>query len=293
MPISALYAFGLAALHAMTLATGECSDVLSPDGIIPLRTDDTGRYQAAVMLNGTGPFWFMVDTAATAPALSGKAAARLKLQSSSSVQLIGGNGNASTGQVVIRDYCSDLFGRHDEPMTLGAGLSADGVLGMNAFTSGRIEVGLAEPALAVGPSGQVPAGFIVQSGTLRAGSIMIVDVVIDGVPAKAVIDTGAPYNIGNMQLQSALGLKSGDARLLTDNPITDAMARQASVSKATLGNLVIGGITFSRPTLRFAEMPVLHQLGLDGPALIIGVEQFAHMQAIAIDYPRAQLQLQP
>jgi hypothetical protein len=186
-----------------------------------------------------------------------------------------------------------VFVRHNETMTLLPGLSADGIIGMNAFASQRIEFDLAANQLRAGVSGPTPEGFLAAQGTLRHG-IMIVDVVVDGVSAKAVIDTGAPYNIGNPQLQAALGLKPGDPRVVASETLVDSFGQQRPAAKSTLGKLAIGAVAFAQPVIRFADMPVFRALDLDdGPALILGVDQLSHLEAIGIDYPRAELQLRP
>jgi hypothetical protein len=195
--------------------------------------------------------------------------------------------------VSIDDYRSGLFDRRNETMTLLSGLSADGVIGMNAFVSRRLEFDLANSEVKAGASGPTPDGFVAAQGALQHG-ILIVDVIVDGVPARAVVDTGAPYSIGNPQLQAALGLKQGDTRLFAGETMVDSLAQELPVSKAMVGKMAIGGVVFAKPMLRFGKMPVFRAFGLDdGPALILGIDQLSHLDAIAIDYPRAELQLRP
>ena len=165
---------------------------------------------------------------------------------------------------------------------------------MNAFVGGRIEFDFGKRVLTTGPSSPAPVGFVVQPGVVRLGSFMVVDVVLDGVHARAMIDTGGRQTVCNPQLQAALGLKPGDARLLADDSIKGVTTQQTPAWKTTLDNLSIGEVTFAEPAVTFADLPVFRVLGLaDGPAGIdrIGIDQFSTMQAMAIDYPRAELQL--
>ncbi len=293
MPASITHATCIALLLA-TMQDATARDSSSIQGSPMSRSPDgTGRFQTKVMLNGKGPYAFLIDTGATASVLSPAVAVQLQLSPGGSTRVTGGIGNASRMSVSISDYRSGLFDRHNETMTLLSGLSADGIIGMNAFVSQRIEFDLADSEVKAGASGQTPAGFVAAPGILRHG-IMIVDVIIDGVPAKAVVDTGAPYSIGNPQLEAALGLKQGDTRVFAGETLVDSLAQEQPVSKAMVGKMAIGKVVIAKPTMRFARMPVFRALGMDdGPALILGIDQLSHLDAIAIDYPRAELQLRP
>jgi len=292
MPASVLQRFCFAMLFAVTTCPAICAPGPEPGGTMPLTVDDSGRYEAAVMLNGKGPFRFTVDTASSSSVLSRKIADRLQLQAKGSLQLYAGNGHGSAEFASVEDYRAGVFDRHDERMAIAPNLSADGILGMNAFSANRIEFDRAKSQLTVGPSGPAPAGYAVAQGALRFNSLIVVDVVVDGVNAKAVIDTAAPFNVGNPELQAALHLPEGDIRLSGAETLNDSLALGRQALKATLDTLAVGGVVFSRPEMRFADMPVFHTLGLgDEPAMILGIGQFSHLQALAIDYPRAELQL--
>ena len=294
MPFAPL-ALGFALLLQATAITDASVPAASaaPSGTMPLRTDATGRLEAEVMLDGKGPFAFTVDTAATSAMLSQALAARVGFRSGEATQVVGGIGHATSQTVSIGDFRTALFHRRNESMALLPGLYADGILGMAPFMQGRIAFDLDAHTLSSGPSGPTPEGFAAIGGELRHG-ILVVEVTIDGVPAKALVDTGAPYDIGNPRLQAALGLVPGDARLTPGGTFTDTFGQERLVEQATPGRIAIGAVSFARPEMRFADMPVFRALDLDdGPALILGIGQLARMGAIAIDFPRAELQLRP
>lgn len=294
MPASALAAVALALfLQQASRPANDPTTTTTPSGSMPLRVDATGRMEAAVTLDGKGPFAFTVDTAATGTMLSQALADRLRFRTGGAKQIVGGIGRAESQSVTIDTFHTPLFDRHNESMPLLPRLYADGILGMAPFMQGRIELDIEGHVLKAGPSGPAPDGFATLAGELRHG-ILIVDVRIDGVPAKALVDTGAPYDIGNPKLQAALGFVPGDARLSNGGTFYDSFGQERLVEQATPDRIAIGAVGFSQPTLRFADMPVFRALGLDdGPALILGIEQLSHMGAIAIDFPRAELQLRP
>lgn len=287
------------ALTALLLHAGgataaiETSPPPTPVGTMPLHADANGRMQADVLLDGRGPFRFTVDSAATGVAIAQTLAARLGLRTGAATQVTAGIGDAATRTVAVDTLRTDLFDLRGAPLPALPGLAADGVLGMAPFAHGRVELDLTARTLIASPSAPTPPGFAAIPGQLRHG-ILIVDVRIDGVPAKALVDTGAPYDIGNPQLQAALGLTPGDARLSPGGTFADGFGQERMVEQATPARIDIGAVTFARPTVRFADMPVFRTLGLDdGPALILGMDQLSRMGAIAIDFPRAELQLRP
>ncbi len=260
---------------------------------MPVRADASGRLQAQVTLDGRGPFSFTVDTAATGIVLSQALAARLGVRTGAGRRVVGGIGQADSQTANVNELGTDAFVLRNVSMALLPGLSGDGILGMAPFIHSRIELDLAAHRLSIGPSAPTPDGFAALDGQLNHG-ILVVDVRIDGVAAKALVDTGAPYNIGNPKLQAALGLPPGDARLSPGGTFADGFGQQRMVEQATAGRIGVGAVTFSQPVVRFADMPVFRALGLDdGPAMILGIGQLAQMRAIAIDFPHAQLQLRP
>ncbi|HTA65279.1 MAG TPA: retropepsin-like aspartic protease [Xanthomonadaceae bacterium] len=257
---------------------------------IPLRIDRFDYYKAEVMLDGKGPFRFMVDTGSAYSVLSTLTAALMRLRPDGSVSVQSADGNPANG-VLVEDYRSDLFDLHDEPMIVFP-IYAQGVMGMRAFVGGRIELDFFRKRMAFGPSGPAPAGYMTVKGTLGGTTSLIVDVIVDGVRAKALIDTGARYTIGNPALQAAMGFAPDDKRLRREDPISDMSVRPTPAWKTRLGQLAIGDAVFPAPEVRFADMRAFGRLGLnDGPALILGIDQLSRLKAMAIDYPRVELQL--
>jgi len=167
-------------------------------------------------------------------------------------------------------------------------------MGMNLFTSRRLELNFAESSVRNADSGPTPHGFLAVPATIVQGSFFVTDVIIDGVKAKAMIDTGARRTFGNSLLRTALGFGDNDPRLSIAQPLGGATTDTTKAVKAQLGSLTLGGQRFEHPVLTFSDAPVLGPLGLsDGPAIVIGLDLLKSLKAVAIDYPRAELQLKP
>jgi hypothetical protein len=97
------------------------------------------------------------------------------------MRMICANGDEPSRLVAVDDYRSDLLDRSNGQMVLipdEARSSAAGVLGMDAFVSGRIEFECVDRRLTIWPSMPEPAGFLVQPGGVCLGSVIVVDVVL-------------------------------------------------------------------------------------------------------------------
>ena len=290
MPIVDAHAFGLVLTLLASQVASAADGAPVATASIPLRIDRFDYYKADVMLDGQGPFRFMVDTGSAYSGLSTLTASLMRLRPDASVSVQSADGTRANA-VRVADYQSGLFDRHDEPMIVFP-LYAQGVMGMRAFVGGRIELDFARRRLAFGPSAPAPAGYMTIKGTLGGATSLIVDVVIDGVRAKALIDTGARYTIGNPALQAAMGFAPDDKRLRREEPISDISIRPTPAWKTRLGQLALGDAIFPAPLVRFADMRAFGRLHLnDGPALILGLDQLARLKTMAIDYPRVELQL--
>jgi predicted aspartyl protease len=258
-----------------------------------------GRFTMAVQLEDQGPYTFLVDTGASHSVLTKALQDRLHFSTNGhmSAKVVGASGTQAGVVVFPKHYQSDVFDRRNELMVVlpsDEGVKAEGVVGMNAFESRRLEMNFAERRLTAGPSGPVPEGFVAQKGQMRSGLKLVVQVVLDGVPVRAMIDTGARRTSGNRLLQQALGIAPGDPRLSPADSVGGATVHRIAAEKATLGRLTIGSVEFPAPVVTFADLPVTKTLGLDRePSLTLGMDVLGRMTALAVDFPRAELQLKP
>ncbi len=115
---------------------------------------------------------------------------------------------------------------------------------------------------------------------------------IDGVHAKALIDSGARRTVGNLALRDALGFKEGDARLMAGTPLPSP--RPQPLWTAPVGAIDLGPVHIDKPGVAFSGLGFFKAIGLgDTPALLIGIDQLKRFRSVAIDYPRAELQIAP
>ena len=168
------------------------------------------------------------------------------------------------------------------------------VVGMNIFIDRQIMFDFKANTFSAVASSTTPAGFRNVPVEMRMGTFVIADIEIDGVKAKAIVDTGARITVVNAKLQSALGFKDNDARLTVDKPLGGASADLTAAKKGTLGRISLGGVTFDKPSVDFTDLSVFGALGLGNePTLLLGIDQLHQLQGLAIDYPKSELRLKP
>jgi predicted aspartyl protease len=262
----------------------------------PLTRLANGHYTTPVSINGAGPFAFIVDTGATSPVINPRTSQALGLWGIPGVEVHGAGGSQTSTLSIMRSYKSGVYSRTLDMIVVipSSKLIPDGVIGMNAFTGKRLAFDFQRSLLTASPSAPTPAGFAPLPIEVRQGSFIIAHVTIDGVAALAMIDTGARRTGANLELEKALGLAPGDKRLQPAAPVQGATSTDVPAVQARVHALTLGGVTFHDPNITFADLPVFRSLELDdGPAVILGIDLLHTLRGMAIDYPRAELQLQP
>ncbi len=250
---------------------------------VPLKAED-GRFTMEVEINGQAQR-FVVDTAAPSTFMAAEAATALGLTVNHDPQ--------SGDTVQVASYESPLFRRANETISVvpRTGMSvADGVVGMDLFAAQRVTYDFTHLTFTVDASAPPLATVTTIPVELTAGTLAVVDAVIDGVKVKALIDGGARHTIGNPLLQKALGLADGDPRLSEDHPVPGPTAPPAV--KATVGGIDIGAIHIDKPVVAFSALGFFKAVGLDGtPALLLGSDLQRRFKTVTIDYVRHELQL--
>jgi len=262
----------------------------------PMTLQQDGHYTTPVSVNGEGPFDFIVDTGAQRSVISRDLANRLGLSMLPGATVKATSGTGAGGISFLKTYSSPLFTRRGELMVVlpSGGVVKDGALGMDLFTSRRLELNFANSSVRNGESGPTPTGFLKIPATIVQNTFIVTDAIIDSVHAKAVIDTGARRTIANSLLRKALGFSDEDPRLTVDEPVGGGTSDTTKASKVELGGLILGNHRFVHPTIVFADLPILQSLNLDDqPAVVIGLDVLKTLRAVAIDYPRRELQLAP
>ncbi len=267
----------------------------------PTRLDRIGRIMAPVMVNGQGPFRFIVDTGASRTVISPRLVERLGLSASTEQPLtihgVTGAGSVPSvkidelraGDIVLRDRRLAVIEPH-----VFAG--ADGILGVEGFEGMRIRVDFATDRIEISrPRRSVMGGDWVQVPVkFRFGRLMVADARIGKIHVKAVIDTGAERTLGNLALRNALDLDAASDEKATERQVFGATALPELGNALESPELYLGKSGVRRMEITYADLNVFRIWGLDQePALVLGMDVIGTVRSIVFDYRRRELLIIP
>jgi predicted aspartyl protease len=271
----------------------------APGMSAPLTYDKDGRPTVPVSINGKGPFLLVTDTGAGGTVLSTTLVQELALSPAAGhgAQIQGASGATQVRLFSLESLkVGDLVVSPARATELpNSGISdSRGVLGADTFARGRIEYDFAGGRLTASGSGAAPAGFTAIQAQLLHRVLAVIPARLGGVETPALVDTGARATLANAKMMEVLGYAPGDPRLTVEDKPTGATGHVMRSYLGGAADLVIGGQTFASQKLVFIDLPVFQALGMaDKPGLILGIDALRKFDAVAIDYPRSEVQLRP
>ena len=265
----------------------------------PTRLDRIGRVMTQVMVNGKGPFRFVIDTGASRSTLAPHLARSLGLKHSvgRNVMLNGVTGAAEVPTVAIDsiEIGALKFENQNLPVIFTSIMgNADGILGVAGFQDQRIDVDFKRDRVSVlASNGRRPHYSMVTARAQRdANGLMVVDVRVGRrIKAKAVIDTGAERTLGNLALQNAMN-KGRKKRQVVGAVVHGATPDIADGDVQEIKEARIGDLTLTNLEVIFADFHVFKLWGLDQePALLIGMDMLGVLDRLVIDYRRNEVSM--
>ena len=263
----------------------------------PTRLDHIGRIVAPVMVNGQGPFRFIVDTGASRSTVSPRLAQTLGLTPAAELPLKvnGITGTADVPSVAIHlIQAGDLVIEDTRLPVVWAPLmaGADGILGVAGLKGERIFVDFKHNRVVISRTrnGGTPQGFDRVPARLLPGGLLVVSARVGGVRVEAVIDTGSERTIANHALRDALAWRrrKGEVARVTD--VYGATTEVASGQVDRAPTIDFGGVKISNVTVVYGDFHIFRVWGMESrPALIIGMDVLGTVNALAIDFQRSEL----
>jgi len=263
----------------------------------PTRLDHIGRIVAPVMVNGQGPFRFIVDTGASRSTVSPRLAQTLGLTPAAELPLKvnGITGTADVPSVAIHlIQAGDLVIEDTRLPVVWAPLmaGADGILGVAGLKGERIFVDFKHNRVVISRTrnGGTPQGFDRVPARLLPGGLLAVSARVGGVRVEAVIDTGSERTIANHALRDALAWRrrKGEVARVTDVYGATTEVASGQVDKAP--TIDFGGVKISNVTVVYGDFHIFRVWGMESrPALIIGMDVLGTVNALAIDFQRSEL----
>jgi predicted aspartyl protease len=290
---------GLAgALVIFAVAGAQAQDPTPPTPVetpeaLKLTQDDSQRLTLAVMIDGRGPYNFLVDTGAGRTVISRELASVLQLPPGAKVRIreLADAADASTVQI-DRLSIGNREVRHIEAPALAAqDIGADGMLGVDALRDLHVVMDFKTMHMSTSLSHAetVDSRTIVVHGKNRLGQLILSHSEVRGVPIVVVVDSGSEVSVGNPALLKLLTKRS----LSRDPPATteliDVIGGRRTVEQDQVAEADVGGVVIHHMPLAFADLPIFNYLGLaNTPALFLGMDVLSQCEKVSVDIRRRE-----
>jgi hypothetical protein len=297
--ISGLIALGMPMPAIAQTRTPDTVVVQGQTPIITLQTwvDLYGRPTANVMLNGRGPYKFVVDTGSNTTVLSTRVARQLELPALPDKVVHGVTGSmmsrfarlarVETGRSVSQNLSVAVL---DAP----AFEALDGILGMDMFTDRRIRFNFARKTVDFDGQARGAARLPIRASVrLRQGLLIEADGRVGGVRARSVLDTGCDTTIINTALLEEIRSPRVLRRRGAIAPqIVGVTNQELGGVWANLPDVDLIGLKIARLTVVAADAPVFKLWGLEKtPAMLVGMDILTQVETLVIDYRRREVEL--
>jgi predicted aspartyl protease len=267
-----------------------------PRFVAPTRRDRIGRIWAPVLINGKGPFRLVLDTGASRSAVIPRVAENLGLpaQASSSIRVRGFTGTAVVPAIQIeRMEVGDLL-IHSTVLPIIADVfgGAEGVLGSEGLMDKRIFIDFARDRIVISRSHRERARFGFRAIPLKLTQmgLLVADVRVGSIRAKAIIDTGAQRTVGNLALRNALMRRP--ARNPTVEDIVGVTLDMQRGERIATPLITFGDFAVQGAHMTFGDMFLFEHWKLTRqPTVLIGMDVLGLLETLIIDYKMRELQI--
>ena len=266
-----------------------------PRFVAPTLRDRIGRIWAPVFINGRGPFRMVLDTGASAFAITAPVATALGLVPSSShlvlVQGVAGSAIVPTVQVDSLTVGDLDITSATLPIIADALGGAEGVLGTAGFSDKRIDIDFLHDRITLVRSHEqrAPIGFITLPLERSGPGLLMVPGSVAQLRVHAVIDTGAERSIGNEALRRALVSRHAQG---TPDKIYDVTTHVQGGEMFESPPIMLGKIEIRGARITYGEVRIFEHWKLTHePTLLIGMDALGLLDELIIDYRRRELQL--
>jgi len=251
-------------------------------------TDTYGRPTASVMLNGQGPFAFMVDTGSNATVMAERVALALGAQPTGTLTVAGATGTAIKPYTTLDTVQTGAVTRKNLRVAIlsDSGLArGDGILGADVFAGKRLVFNIREKIVRVEPSKRgtrvAPSGNI----RIRNGLLAEVDGRVGNIPAKLMLDTGADYCIANPALGEALRREHPRLKRVPNVRVVGVTGHRIVGEFVSLPRVDLRAFSVSDSGAVIADASIFKLWDLQSvPAMIVGVDLLSRLESFSIDY---------
>jgi predicted aspartyl protease len=259
---------------------------------LPTTRDHIGRVIVKAMINGKGPYRFIVDTGATHSTITPDLARSLGLTPTdkSTVVLNGITGTSQVAAVTLdKLQAGDLTLDGLLVPVLAAPImaGADGIFGAAGLTEKSLSVDFQRNFVEI--SSGVQAGVRAEALKIHAARVthglMVLPVQIGNVHALAVIDTGAERTLGNLALRNALNARHRAGTVVTVTSVFGATAQVESGEIWRAPPILIDSLRINDVQVVYGDFHIFKVWDMqEKPAMIIGMDVLGTVVSLGIDF---------
>jgi predicted aspartyl protease len=258
----------------------------------PTTRDHIGRVVVPVMVNGQGPFRFIVDTGANHSTISPRLARQLGLKPTEEASIIldGITGTAKVSFVTVDQLqAGDLtIQGTDLPVVWAPVMAgADGILGAAGLTEKSLLIDFQRNRVAIsrGVEAEVRANSTKIHALRVVPGLITLATQVGGVPVRAVIDTGAERTLGNLALRDALRARRLHGVLAQMTSVYGATKEVELGEILVAPTIVIDTLRINDVAIVFGEFHIFNVWRMqDQPAMIIGMDVLGTVASLSIDF---------
>lgn len=262
---------------------------------VKARKVDT-RLTVETLVNGRGPYQFVVDSGADTSVVGLAIARDLQLPLGTPVVLNDMTNRATVDRVKVDrlSFGASSVPNLEIPALKEDDLGGQGMLGIDALVQQRLMLDFYKRLIKVEDARQRPEtlpGAIVIVARRQRGQLILAHVSAAGVPLDAVIDTGSEISIGNLALRDKLlGKHKGDIQAVQ---VTGVTGVTQSLQIAWVPELQLGPVTLHNVPVAFADVPPFSVFGLDRePALLLGTDVLESFGRVSLDFRSRKVRFQ-
>lgn len=301
-----LGAAGLASASPFTLALAQPAPAPAPNMVpdadladdapsqVDLERDSSFRMLAPVMINGQGPYPFLVDTGANRSCIRSDLAETLGLPAGPMAAVSTIAGRTLKPTVVIDEL---HVGKRSQRrvkvplLRMVADDPAQGVLGVDWLRNRRLLLDFKERVLEIAaPRYEADApNRVVVPARRRSGQLTLIDADSSGRRIAAMVDSGSELTLGNSAMRKLVVETSG-GKLLPPTPVSMVTI----VGETFHGEMLyvpfmrLGGLTLGNVPVVFARSHVFKLWGLENkPTVVLGMDLLSEFTAVALDFGRS------
>ncbi|MAH15796.1 hypothetical protein D0Y83_06140 [Qipengyuania flava] len=254
------------------------------------------RMTVDVMVNGTGPHRFVVDSGADTSVVGERLAGKLAMPEGTPAMLHGVTESKMVDRVHVDEIVLGPTATTDLelPVLDERDLGGDGMIGLDALVEQRLLLDFENRHISV-DDGFTPApvmdGVIVVKGRLQRGQLILTEVRADRQKVEAVVDTGSEITIGNRALRDKLALRR--AGNFSKIKVFGVTGKEMEIDFMLVKEMKLGPILLRNVPIAFADIPPFEVFGIkDKPSLLLGTDLMENFRRVSLDFKDRKVRFQ-